>query len=752
MKKENKIISNDIGGTGKNIELFDVAPIGYCWLSKEGKILEINQYGQRLLGKERNVILNTNFGSFVSDGTKPAFNLFLENLDACTTRETCEVTLLIKNKPKVFVHLTGICYGNSEQVIIIILDITERKLAEEALQASEDGWRSLIENVDEVFIRYDLDARIQYVSPRISKFLTINPKDLIGKTHSEAGFFSKEQTEFFENSVNKVFESGENLDIEFDILGKEGILSVESRLYPEIDPKGNIIAVVSVTRNVTGRKQTEQALKESEALFSITFHGNPTAISISDFTNDKWVIANEAFLKVTGYSHEEIIGHTFKEINLWKNLEDRDKMRKMLDEQGHVSDFVVNINKKNGETGIMQLYVETVVLSGKPYLLIMGNDITARNKAEADLHFRNLILSTQQEASMDGILVVDENNRILSYNQRFVDVWGIPLKLVENKIDEPVLQFVAEQIADPQVFLKQVYYLYEFRQETSQDELILKNGHVIERYSAPMFGPDGHYFGRVWYFRDITDRKRAENELIQAKDKAEENDHLKTAFLQNISHEIRTPMNSIIGFSKLLDKPELLEEKRKNYTDIIIHSSEQLLSIVNDVLTISSLETRQEKVNIQKVNINNILRDLLSIFRLQAANQDVSLSVSHSLPDKQSEIDTDKTKIIQILTNLLTNALKFTHEGYIKFGYKVKGKNIEFYVKDSGIGINPELQEIIFDRFRQADLSISTNYGGTGLGLAISKGFVELLGGKIWVESEPGKGSVFYFTLPRKSL
>jgi len=246
--------------------------------------------------------------------------------------------------------------------------------------------------------------------------------------------------------------------------------------------------------------------------------------------------------------------------------------------------------------------------------------------------------------------------------------------------------------------------------------------------------------------------KEANTELLKAKDKAEESNRFKTAFLHNMSHEIRTPMNAIHGFSELLSNPHLPEEKRLRYTSIIQNSCNQLLSIVTNILTISSIETKQEKSELTSVCINDIIRDLYIIFNQKAIKQGIALNMQLELTDDQSVITTDKTKVIQILTNLLTNAFKFTHHGFIDFGYRfISDKEqgvLEFFVKDCGIGIKPEFHTIIFERFRQAEAQIQENYGGTGLGLSISKAFVELLGGKIRVESEPDKGSCFFFTLP----
>ncbi|MDP4276734.1 MAG: ATP-binding protein [Bacteroidota bacterium] len=266
--------------------------------------------------------------------------------------------------------------------------------------------------------------------------------------------------------------------------------------------------------------------------------------------------------------------------------------------------------------------------------------------------------------------------------------------------------------------------------------------------AVPEIDDHGNLLGYVGTITDITTIKMYEKELNIAKEKAEESDRLKTAFLQNISHEIRTPMNSICGFSEFLSSPDLTEEERDSYVSIIQSSSQQLLSIVTDILTISSLETHQVTVNLSNLCINNILKELLAQFNQELVGRQVDLKVRMSLDDAQSTILSDKTKLTQILSNLISNALKFTQKGSVEFGYNLKKEVLEFYVSDNGIGIKPTAMETIFKRFSQADVSIQENFGGTGLGLSISKGFVELLHGKIWVESEYGKGSTFYFTIP----
>jgi signal transduction histidine kinase/CheY-like chemotaxis protein len=266
-----------------------------------------------------------------------------------------------------------------------------------------------------------------------------------------------------------------------------------------------------------------------------------------------------------------------------------------------------------------------------------------------------------------------------------------------------------------------------------------------ELFVSPWLDQNNEIMGVTCLSADITEK---ETELIRAKEKAEENDRLKTAFLHNMSHEIRTPINAISGFAAILNNQDVSEEKQKSYIEIIQKSSNQLLSIVSDILTISSLETKQEVLSITNVCINKIIAEVFATFKQQAGNRNILFNTKQHLNDLQSEIHTDKNKITQILSNLLSNAFKFTHEGYIEFGYNLKSEYLEFYVKDSGIGIKSEFHDDIFEPFRQADDSLNQLYGGTGLGLAISKAFVELLGGKMWVQSKPEKGSVFYFTIP----
>jgi signal transduction histidine kinase/CheY-like chemotaxis protein len=248
---------------------------------------------------------------------------------------------------------------------------------------------------------------------------------------------------------------------------------------------------------------------------------------------------------------------------------------------------------------------------------------------------------------------------------------------------------------------------------------------------------------------DITERKKAIEELIIEKEHAEQSDRLKSAFLANMSHEIRTPMNGILGFTELLKDPKLGEAEQKQYIEIIERSGDRMLNIINDLINISKVESGQMEISIGETNINSQLDYLYTFFKPEATKKGLHLEVKNQLNLKDSIIKTDREKIYAILTNLVKNAIKFTNAGSIEFGYIVKGKFMEFYIKDTGKGIPKNKKELVFERFRQAHESNAVgNNEGSGLGLTISKAYVEMLGGKIWLESEEGKGSTFYFTIP----
>lgn len=255
--------------------------------------------------------------------------------------------------------------------------------------------------------------------------------------------------------------------------------------------------------------------------------------------------------------------------------------------------------------------------------------------------------------------------------------------------------------------------------------------------------------------QSVEERKATEEELEEAliesedlRHQAEEANKLKTAFLASLGHEIRTPMNGILGFANLLQDEDLTGEEQEEYIHTIKKSGKRMINIINDLIDISKIESGQIYLSKEKTSANSLLLDLYNFFKAQAAAKNLDFSFSRSLPEDESFLEIDKLKIYQVLTNLLSNALKFTEKGKICFGYTKKENALEFYVKDTGIGIEPTLHNIIFERFRQIETDYAKEHEGSGLGLAISQAFVKAHNGEIKLESELGKGSYFYFSLP----
>ena len=367
--------------------------------------------------------------------------------------------------------------------------------------------------------------------------------------------------------------------------------------------------------------------------------------------------------------------------------------------------------------------------------------VQAKNRAEeSETRFKAL-----HNASFGGIAIHDQG-LILDCNQGLSEMTGYS---IEDLIGMNGLLLIAENSRGK--VMQKILSGYEKPYEAIGRR---KNGEEfpirIEAKNIPYKGK----LVRVTEFRDITADKKNEKELKAALEKAQESDRLKSAFLANMSHEIRTPMNGILGFAELLKEPRLSDEQQNKYIDIIEKSGERMLNIINDIVDISRIEAGLMDLTLKESNINEQLDYIYTFFKPQVEAKGMHLKPPGLLPAEEAIIVTDCEKLFAILTNLVKNAIKYSNEGTIEFGCNIPvthGRaSLRFFIKDTGIGIPKNRQHAIFDRFVQADIEDADARQGAGLGLAISKAYVEMLGGKIWVESEEGKGSTFYFTIQNK--
>ena len=456
--------------------------------------------------------------------------------------------------------------------------------------------------------------------------------------------------------------------------------------------------------------------------------------------------ANDRAAEAYQRDRKELIGLSLSKIRAPDALKELENESRILDEKGFATYETVHV-RKDGTTMPVEISARKVEIEGVKYFQSICRDITERKSAEEILRESEERFRKIFEESPISIVMTGKDLGIIRANSAFCKMLGYKedeLKTITLRDfthpdyvagdDVSLLRLVAEEIP--------VYH--------TENRYTRKDGSVI--WGSATISIIRNNNDEIQYFlamiEDITLRKIAESELIAAKEKAEESDRLKTAFLHNVSHEIRTPMNAIIGFSALLNEPDTPESDRHQFIDIIFQSGSQLLSIINDIVDVANIESGQVKLNIKEMNLNSSLRILDEQFSYKEKPDIISINLDTGLPDEQAVIMTDSTKLIQILSNLINNASKFTRKGRIDFGYALKDGNLEFFVKDTGIGIPPEHHEKIFERFFQVDNLVSRKFGGTGLGLSICKAYVELLGGKIWLTSNPGKGTDFRFTIP----
>lgn len=463
----------------------------------------------------------------------------------------------------------------------------------------------------------------------------------------------------------------------------------------------------------------------------------------------KILTANPALVTMLGYDSEEELKRMNIGRDIYVNASDRDSYLLKIKEEGNLEDSELILKKKDGSHIIVLEHSHIVQDANGKILYYEGTltDITRRKKAEEDL----MLFKHSVDIHYDAAYWMDRNGSFVYVNNAACqgtgysreELIGRHVSLLNPKATEERMNFIWDE-------LKKVGSL---KMESVHRR---KDGTTFPVEIVSSLVHHGDKIINCGFARDITDRKKTEDELRKNEErfrklfeKAEESDKLKTAFLHNISHEIRTPMNVIVGFTSLMDSSTLSDETRKQYIDIIAQSSNQLLTIISDIVDISNIETGHIKVSQDMVNINVLIRKIYEQYSYRAKADNISITLNTSLADSSAATTCDEIKLIQVISNLLNNAFKFTKKGSIDLGYDLAGEDLVFYVRDTGIGISKENFSKIFDRFYQVE-DPSNKTGGTGLGLSLSKAYVEMMGGRIWLESTPGKGSTFYFTLPFK--
>ena len=635
-----------------------------------------------------------------------------------------------------------------EQVKVsgVVQDITNRKQADEALRQSELRFKQISEHSGEWIWEVDQNGLYKYSSPIVKNILGYEPDEIVKNKYFYDFFHPTIREELkcaalAAFSRRETFENFVNINIHKD--GREVILSTSG--IPMLDDNGNLTGYRGVDTDITERKRSEETIIQERRMLRTLIDNLPDPIYVQDKECRK-VIANNADVENTGLTCEaDVLGKTDLELfpgEAGKRGYEAD--RKIITTGKPVFDLEEEFVDSKGVKRWMQttkvpLYDKDGNISG---LVGIGHDITERKRVEAELQQSYMFSKSLLNTIPFGMHIVDESGSVLFQNDNFIEQFG------EDSIGKKCWELYRDdkaQCADCPLHQGITIGKTDFYESHG-----VLGDRVFEIIHTGMI-----YQGKkamLEIFQDITERKENEEELIRAKEKAEESDRLKTAFLHNISHEIRTPMNAIVGFSALLGEPDVDENSKKSYIEVIMQSSNHLLSIITDIVDISNIEANLIKTVKNEVNINSMLKSLCNQFFPKSYEKRIDLSCESGLREMDSLILTDRTKLTQILSNLVNNALKFTDKGSINLNCKLKDNKLEFSVSDTGIGIPSQFHDRVFDRFYQVQNNVTRLYEGTGLGLTISKAYVKLLGGEIWLTSEPDKGTTFYFTIPYEKV
>ena len=644
-----------------------------------------------------------------------------------------------------------------EMVLGIDRDITERKRIEVALRESQGLYHSFVEHMPAGVFRKDSEGRFIFVNSVFCHLKGMKEDEILGKTPHELSEFEVEannhsgrklkQHTLVKEGTNHhelIMQTGLPIEIEEIYLKPDGTTQfLQVVKSPVFSSNGKVIGSQGIQFDITERKRAEIELSSSQSMLRGILDSFPGGVFWKDI-NSVYQGCNKSFSVGAGLNNtNEIVGKNDYELP-WRETE-ADSYR--------ITDQRVMKNAK-AEMGIIETQLQTdgrlvwLETSKIPLFDTQGqvvgilgasHDITNIKQAEKSLLESNELNNSLLQTIPFGMDIVDEHGNVLFLNQNLENLFGqksIGKKCWNLYRDDNCQCPECPLITGINIGQTSIY-------ETDG----ILGGKTFQISHAGMFFQGKKAMLEI--FQDITEKKQMVDELIAAKVKAEESDRLKSSFLANMSHEIRTPLNSIIGFSDLMLDPFFEPEQHTEFANIIKENGNNLLSIISDIMDISKIEAGQIQIKKQLLSVNQLIIDLQKEFHFKTNEKGIDLRLAPFNPQEEILIKSDSKRLRQILINFIGNAIKFTEKGFIEIGIKPTGEFVQFHIKDTGIGIPKEFHEKVFERFRQVESANTRKHGGNGLGLAISKSLVELLGGKIWMESEQGKGTTFFFTIPK---
>lgn len=681
--------------------------------------------------------------------------------------------------------------GLVESVIGVARDITDNKVSENALKKSEERLNLALQATNLGLWDWNLITNQVYFSPIWFSMIGYGPNELPQLLDTWTSLQHPEDAKgSMERVMNVIKSREESFEMEFRMKHKNGSYVWIRGMGKAVgeDKDGNTIRLTGIHEDISERKHNEQV---QQVLFDIsnavgTTHSldelygkiRESLDRVVDTTNCFLALYNEASdtLSLPFMEDEK---DSFTEFPARKTLtsfvirtgeaqlvdNEREKELTKIGEIEPVGAACVSWLgvplKHDGKTiGVfaVQSYNEEVVYTqSDAALLEFASDQIAiaieRRRQQDDLSITQEKQRRVFESSPDPMIVVDPSAMILDFNSEFLEVFNVEPEVVYG---QKIFRFIHPD--DWRRSIQDFNHTWEAGYLKNLEYQIVRPDGIVfdgEASSGAIFSSNGKPESMVLILKNITERKDAERKILEAKYKAEESDRLKTSFLSNMSHEIRTPMNAIVGFSDLLSDDGLSQDDRKDFIAQINQGADDLMRLIDDIIDIAKIEAGQVNVHIAECFVSELFKELHLMYEQslkRSGKDEVEMLIQWDWPMTELAVYTDPFRLKQILVNLLGNAVKFTEKGKIVLGIEDHPEGIRFYVKDSGIGIRNEKQNIIFDRFMQGHETKTKLYGGTGLGLAISKNLTEILGGEIGLDSVSGEGSTFWFILPRNEV
>ena len=502
---------------------------------------------------------------------------------------------------------------------------------------------------------------------------------------------------------------------------------------------GGVAGIFSFYYWAEKKRQIEfsKALHESEEKFKTIFFKNNSVCLLIEPGTGKVADANDAALDYYGYDYKEITSLNISQINILPNHEIESAINAAMDSKQKYFNFQHKL--KSGEIRHVEVYTAPITVDKSSFLFSIIHDVTDRKHAEA----LNKMLKHSLDVYTDGIYWMDSDNRFVYVNEAGGKAFGCkPEDLLGKSLYDVNPTTTPETLDDLWHKLRTdgIFTAETVHRRFDGSEFFVEIRTVYFVYEGKEYNNG--------YARDITERKLVEKELIRAKEKAEESDRLKTAFLQNMSHEVRTPLNAIVGLSDLMISGVKTPEQLALYSEIISKSSEKLVGIITDVIEISQIQAKQLTAKLSDFKILTLFGDIEKKFSQLAKEKNIDLIFSKNGNADNLIVSSDYEKLNRILTHLVDNAIKFTIQGSVEVKYEVTENSMHFTISDTGIGIPDDLKDMIFEPFRQIEMSMTRNFGGNGLGLSIVKAFTDLLDGHLSLKSELNKGTVVSVSIP----